>query len=263
MKLLVDIGNTRLKWIALQDGLVIKRGHLLHRQVEPARWGNRLWGKLRRPSQIVIANVAGPAVRDALNDWFQQRWAMQACFVHSTVQQFGISNGYEEPHTLGVDRWMAMIGCRQLQQCNSVIIDCGTAATIDALRADGQHLGGVILPGLRLMHEALYQQTRQIEEQDIGDVTFLGRNTRDCIWGGAVHAIAATLDRVSGYMANTMAETHPGATVAVLTGGNAEALHPYLEREYQLEPDLIFHGLKAIAQAMPEPLTADSLNNYP
>ena len=144
MKLLVDIGNTRLKWIALQDGLVIKRGHLLHRQVEPARWGNRLWGKLRRPSQIVIANVAGPAVRDALNDWFQQRWAMQACFVHSTVQQFGISNGYEEPHALGVDRWMAMIGCRQLQQCNSVIIDCGTAATIDALRADGQHLGGVV-----------------------------------------------------------------------------------------------------------------------
>ena len=267
MKLLVDIGNTRLKWIALQDGLVIKRGHLLHREIDPERWGNRLWGRLRRPSQIVIANVAGPAVRDALNVWFRQNWAMQANFVRSEVQQFGISNGYEEPHLLGVDRWVAMIGCRQLQQCNSVIIDCGTAATIDALRIDGKHLGGVILPGLRLMHEALYQKTNQIDAQDIGDVVFLGRNTRDCIWGGAVHALAATLDRVFSYMAKAMAETHPGTTVAVLTGGNAEALHPYLEREYVLEPDLIFRGHKVIAappsESLSEPLMANSLNLYP
>jgi len=261
MKLLVDIGNTRLKWIAVQDGLVIKRGHLLHRGIDPTRWGHRLWGLLRRPSHIVIANVAGPVVRDALNDWFQQRWTMQACFVRSEVQQFGIHNGYEEPHVLGVDRWMAMLGCRQIQQCHSVIIDCGTAATIDALRADGQHLGGVIMPGLRLMHEALYQQTSQIEQEDIGDVVFLGRNTRDCIWGGAVHAIAATLDRLSGYMAKTMTETHPGKTTAVLTGGNAEALRPYLERDYLLEPDLIFHGLKAIAQTLPEPVTLDHYSN--
>ena len=252
MKLLVDIGNTRLKWLALESGLVIRRGHLLHRDVDPATLGDRLWGTLRRPRQIVIANVAGPQVRDALNQWIERRWRLQACFVRSETSQFGIQNAYEEPHTLGVDRWMAMIGCRQLQQCNSVIIDCGTAVTIDALRSDGQHLGGVILPGLRLMHEALYKKTSQIVEQDIGDVVFLGRNTRDCIWGGTIHAIAATLDRISGYMAKTMAETHPGATTSFLTGGNAEALHPYLEREYRLEPDLIFQGLKAIANTLPE-----------
>ena len=261
MKLLVDIGNTRLKWLALESGLVIKRGHLLHRDIDPVTWGDRLWGQLRRPRQIVIANVAGPAVRDALNQWFEQRWLMQAHFMRSEASQFGIQNAYEEPHTLGVDRWMAMIGCRQLQQCHSVIIDCGTAVTIDALRADGQHLGGVILPGLRLMHEALYQKTSQIVEQDIGDVVFLGQNTRDCIWGGAVHAIAATLDRIFGYMAKAMTKTHAGATIALLTGGNAEALRPYLERDYRLEPDLIFQGLKVIASTLPEESSSQALAN--
>lgn len=259
MKLLVDIGNTRLKWQAIEQGLVIKRGHLLHGGIDLNALGDRLWKNLRKPKQILIANVAGSVIQAALATWFKQHWNMSAHFVRSEVCQFGICNAYEQPHTLGVDRWVAMIGCRQLQQVNSVIIDCGTAVTVDALRSDGQHLGGVILPGLRLMQEALYKKTSQINDRDLGDVVFLGRNTHDCIWGGTVHAIAASLDRFSAYMAEHMANTHPGETIAFLTGGNAELLHPYLEREYQLEPDLIFYGLKRISallesEEVPQPI---------
>lgn len=244
MKLLVDIGNTRLKWIAVEAGLVIKRGHLLHQELDPLLWGDRLWLALRRPVQVVIANVAGSEVAAALDAWCLEHWNLRPYFIHSEAHRFGIDSAYQVPESLGVDRWAAMIGSRQLLDGHCTIIDCGTAVTIDALRADGQHLGGVILPGLRLMHEALFHKTSQIPEQEMGEVVFLGRNTRDCVWGGTVHAIAATIDRITGYMAAAM----PGELTQLITGGNAPALMPFLEHDYRLEPDLIFFGLRRYAE---------------
>lgn len=246
MNLLVDIGNTRLKWVALASGLVVKRGNLLHQGIDPSLWGDRLWRLLPRPQQIVIANVAGSEVADALHDWCAANWQRHPQLIHSEVHRFGVRNAYEVPESLGVDRWAAMIGSHKLVDGHCTIIDCGTAVTIDALRADGQHLGGVILPGLRLMHEALFRKTSQIAEQEMGDVVFLGRNTRDCVWGGTVHAIAATIDRVTRRMANHMG----GKVQHFLTGGNAPALTPFLEHgDYRLEPDLIFHGLRRYLDA--------------
>jgi type III pantothenate kinase len=134
-----------------------------------------------------------------------------------------------------------MIGSHHLVSTHCTVVDCGTAVTIDALRADGQHLGGVILPGLRLMHEALFRKTSQIAEQEMGDIVFLGRNTRDCIWGGSVYAIAATIDRITEHMAQQLG----GEVRHLLTGGNSAALMPFLQRQdYRLEPDLIFAGLR-------------------
>lgn len=252
MNLLVDIGNTRLKWLAVESGLVVKRGNLLHHGIDPKLWGDRLWGHLHRPRQIVIANVAGPEVARALDSWCMQHWALRPQLIHSETRRFGIRNAYQVPESLGVDRWAAMVGSHHLVEGHCTIVDCGTAVTIDALRADGQHLGGVILPGLRLMHEALFRKTSQIAEQEMGDVVFLGRNTRDCVWGGTVHAIAATIDRITGYMAQHMG----GEAQHLLTGGNSPALIPFLERtDYRLEPDLIFQGLRRYLDA--EQIEAD------
>lgn len=241
MNLLVDIGNTRLKWLAIESGLVINRGHLLHQGIDPKLWGERLWSHLHRPQQIVIANVAGSEVAWALDSWCLQHWALRPHLIHAEAQRFGICNAYVIPETLGVDRWAAMIGSHHLVSTHCTVVDCGTAVTIDALRADGQHLGGVILPGLRLMHEALFRKTSQIAEQEMGDIVFLGRNTRDCIWGGSVYAIAATIDRITEHMAQQLG----GEVRHLLTGGNSAALMPFLQRQdYRLEPDLIFAGLR-------------------
>ncbi len=245
MKLLVDIGNTRLKWIALEQGLIIKRGHLLHHGIDPAQWGDRLWRQLPRPRQIIVANVAGSEVAAALDGWCLERWQLRPQFIRSEASRFGVHNAYQVPESLGVDRWVAMIGSHHLLARDCTVIDCGTAITIDALNAAGQHLGGVILPGLRLMHRALYHRTSQIPEQEMGEVVVLGNNTRDCVWGGTVHAIAAAIDRLTDYMARTM----DGPVCHLLTGGNAPALMPFLERNYRPEPDLIFLGLRHYSDA--------------
>lgn len=243
MKLLVDIGNTRLKWILFDGDDIHQRDALVHHKSDPKQWGDRLWKQLPRPSQVVIANVTGAEVAAALSDWIQRQWDLETCFVSTESTNYGISNGYDSPQKLGVDRWVAMIGGRRLSQQNQIIVDCGTVVTIDALTRQGQHLGGVMLPGVRLMHAALYNNT-QIPEQEIGNIVFLGKNTGDCIWGGTIYAITAAIDRVSQQMSEVLGDP----VHCFLTGGNSTHLLPYLENSYQLEPDLIFSGLKTIAE---------------
>ena len=242
MILLADVGTSRIKWVTHEGEEFRSRGQASHGEAEWAKLAARQWGGLPRPARILIVSVAGPEVRSALADWVGQNWAIEAEFVVSTVAACGIRNSYAEPERLGADRWVAMIAARVLTRQTCYVVDCGTALTIDALAADGQHLGGVIVPGMRLMREALYRETQQILPEG-GDPRLFGKNTRDCVWGGAAHAVAAAIDGITERMMAV-----GGLGVRVLTGGDAEAVSPYLLGQYRLEPDLIFHGLRVIAE---------------
>lgn len=171
----------------------------------------------------------------------QAALGIEAEFVASTAAACGIRNSYAEPERMGADRWVAMIAARVLTDRSCYVVDCGTAVTIDALAADGRHLGGVIIPGMRLMREALYRETRQIPPE-AGEARLFGQSTRDCVWGGAVYAVASAIDGITGRM---MADH--GSGLCLLTGGDAEIVLPYLQGEYRWEPDLIFTGLRVIA----------------
>jgi type III pantothenate kinase len=244
MILLVDVGNTRIKWLACQDGRAVGRGDVIHRGIEPDALGQCLWSGLERPRKIVMTNVAGAKLGDALRHWISQAWSRETHCVVSETTGYGIKNAYAVPEQLGVDRWVAMIGARRLIGGSCCVIDCGTAITIDALSADGSHLGGVIFPGIRLMRESLHRDTSQIPAALCGEVGLLGKSTRDCVWGGTVYAVSAAIDGIVAQLKRMLQD----GLQAVLTGGDAEALLPYLEGRYRLEPDLIFHGLLQIAE---------------
>jgi len=243
MILLVDAGNTRIKW-ALWDGRKItQRGDLLHREIAREELGQHLWATLTRPERVLIANVAGAEVAAALNTWINRTWSLEACFVSTMSSGFGVRCAYARPQRLGVDRWTALVGARALTTQACCIVDCGTAVTIDALAADGQHLGGVIFPGVRLMRESLYRDTRQIPPEP-GQATLFGCDTNDGVWGGAVYATAAAIDGITARMMAVL-----GVNVCrLLTGGDGEMLLPYLQEKYRLEPDLIFQGLIAMTE---------------
>jgi type III pantothenate kinase len=240
--LLADVGNSRIKWVSLDDGEFRGRGRARHGEEEWAELAARQWGELPRPSRALLVSVAGPDARAALAGWIERTWAIEAEFADSAAAAHGVRNSYAEPKRMGADRWVAMIAARSLIQETCYVIDCGTAVTIDALAADGRHLGGVIVPGMRLMREALYRETRQIPPET-GEIRLFGQSTRDCVWGGAAHAVAAAIDGITERM---MAVEGRGARL--LTGGDAEAVSPYLSGRYRLEPDLIFQGLRAIAE---------------
>lgn len=244
MILLVDVGNTRIKWMLWNQGTVIERGDLLHKDIiDRSTLGECLWGGLERPSQVIIANVAGVDMSGALDTWISRRWSLHARFLISEATGFGIRTAYGIPKQLGVDRWVAMIGARSLVSQACCVVDCGTAITIDGLSADGHHLGGVIFPGIRLMRESLYRDTRQILAEEGGEPGLFGQSTRDCVWNGTVFAVAAGIDRVTKQMQQVLG----GEVAHLLTGGDAEVLLPHLESDYILELDLIFRGLLAIA----------------
>ena len=242
MILLADVGNSRIKWVSCERGEFQVGGRAAHGEESWGELADRLWADLPRPERVVIVSVAGVEARVGLTGWVRQHWAMEAEFVVSTAAAGGIRNAYAEPERLGADRWVAMIAARALlgpQTC--YVVDCGTAVTIDALAADGQHLGGVIVPGMRLMREALYRETRQIPPE-AGDARLFGQSTREGVWGGALYAVASAIDGIT----DRMSASH-GLGARLLTGGATGVVLPHLQGDYRVEPDLIFTGLRVIA----------------
>jgi len=240
--LLADVGNSRIKWAVWECGEFQQRGQACHGAESWTELVERQWRQLPPPQRVLMVSVAGLEARTALAGWIRQTWGIEAQLVTSSAAACGIRNAYAEPERLGADRWVALIAARSLTRQSCYVVDCGTAVTIDALAADGQHLGGVIVPGMRLMREALYRETRQIPPET-GEPRLFGQSTREGVWGGALYAVAATIDGITERM---IASHGPG--VRWLTGGDAEGVLPYLQAEYQLEPELIFTGLRVIAR---------------
>jgi type III pantothenate kinase len=239
--LLADVGNSRIKWAIGEAGVLQQRGQASHHE---GSWVDLLedqWLDLTRPTRVLIVSVAGLEVRAALTRWIRQAWGIEAEFVISTAVACGIRNSYAEPERMGADRWVAMIAAHALIGQDCYVVDCGTAVTVDALTADGRHLGGIIMPGMRLMRKALYRETRQIPPES-GEARLFGQNTRDGVWGGVLYAVASAIDGITERM---IARHGPG--VRLLTGGDAETVLPFLENAYRWEPDLIFTGLRVIA----------------
>ncbi|HOW76844.1 MAG TPA: type III pantothenate kinase [Candidatus Competibacteraceae bacterium] len=241
MIFLADVGNSRIKWAVWDGSGFQQRGQASHGAENWTEWAERQWRALPPPQRALMVSVAGPEARSAFTDWIQKSWGIEAQFVGSTTAACGVRNAYAEPERLGADRWVALIAARSLTRQSCYVVDCGTAVTIDALAADGQHLGGVIVPGMRLMREALYRETRQIPPET-GEPRLFGQSTREGVWGGALYAVASTIDGIT----ERMIANH-GSGLRLLTGGDAEGVLPYLQAAYQLEPELIFTGLRVIA----------------
>ncbi len=241
MILLADVGNSRIKWVSCERGEFLARGQASRGEDSWPGLATRLWAALPRPARVLIVSVAGPEARAGLAEWVGQCWGIEVEFAVSTAAACGIRNSYAEPERMGADRWVAMIAARALTDRTCCVVDCGTAVTIDALAADGRHLGGVIIPGMRLMREALYRETRQIPPET-GEARLFGQSTRDCVWGGAMYTVASAIDGITGRML-----ADHGSGPRLLTGGDAGSVLPYLQAEYRLEPDLIFTGLRIIA----------------
>lgn len=243
MILLADVGNSRIKWAIYEKGEFLQEGLIYHHQTKLSEAGGlKQWEYLPRPNRALIVSVAGPELCSTLKTWVRRVWAIDAEFVIATATCCGLYNAYAEPALLGADRWVAMIAARALTQQACYVVDCGTALTIDAVAADGRHLGGVIVPGIQLMRQALYSETRQIIPEQ-GEYCLFGTSTKDCVWGGTIYAVAAAIDGITERM---MAARGPG--IRFLTGGGAELIAEYLLGKFQIQPDLVFHGLKLIAE---------------
>ena len=231
MKILcLDCGNTRVKWG-------------LHHGEEWLERGVGAYGEL--PSLLVSAdrllacNVAGERGRLAVQT-LADRLAHPVEWVRAQGKQCGVVNGYDHPEQLGADRWAALIAARQLHSGASLVVNAGTATTIDLLAADGSFRGGLILPGLALMRESLAAATADLP-LGAGEFRDLPTNTFDAIVSGVM---AATLGAIERQFRQIDREPDP---LCLLSGGNAPLLKAHLSIACRHEPDLVLLGLATIA----------------
>lgn len=247
MILLLDAGNTRVKWVGLEHGRLGKGGSVAHAVGAPETRFHEAWGQWPRPERVLVSNVAGREFAQALESWIQATWRIPVEFVQSQHSAFGVVNGYTQPAQLGADRWVGLIAAHNRYPGAACVIDCGTALTVDALSADGAHLGGLIAPGTAMMREALLKNLPEISgafsaapAQHVG---LVGRSTAQGIDLGALHSAAGLMERVAAGL-----DVQLGVRVRrLITGGAAPSVLPLLAAGYEQVPDLIFEGLALMA----------------
>ena len=247
--LLIDIGNTFLKWglFAPSAGKAsehrLESGHVMLEEI-PALAAQ--FAKFRAPSQIVISNVAGTRVRSMMIRLLEV-WpnAPMPHWVIAKPEQSGVVNHYRNPAQLGSDRWAALIGARKLVGARAtLVVVCGTATTIDFMTADGEFRGGFILPGVGLMLRSLHENTAALPDAD-GEYTLHPTQTVDAIVSGCQHAQAGAIERVY-----RMHEREMHDLVCVLSGGAARALAPRLGIPFEHHENLVLEGLYRISQEL-------------
>jgi len=249
MRILVDIGNSRCK-SAIED----EEG--LH-EVDTFAWGgiflhevlDELWLKRlgnRRPTSVLVSNVAGQALLPNMAAWCCSKFELQPIAVKSTAVFQGLKNGYQEPETFGVDRWAAMIGARSQYNGALCVVDSGTATTVDLIDTSGKHLGGAILPGIYTMRRSLGKYTSALFAAD-GEMSPFSTNTASGIAGGTGYASVGAIDRLVHE-----ASLIVGPMTTIVTGGEATILESMMETKVIVDPLLVLKGVSAMGGHMSE-----------
>ena len=244
--LLIDVGNTRIKWARLQGADLRRASAAVHANWRTEEYARRLIGAVP-PERILVSSVAGPAVRAALTR-MARRSRVPVSFVKVPARRAGITVGYADAWRLGVDRFIGMVAAHHLFRGVPVCVaGIGTALTLDLIARSGRHFGGAIIPGPGLMVETLLSGTWGIRRRARGGRRTgrgpFGRSTRAANEAGAHYAAAALIDRAVDE--GTALVGRP--PLVVLTGGGAEGVRPLVHSPAVGVPDLVLRGLAVLA----------------
>jgi type III pantothenate kinase len=257
--LVVDVGNSRIKWGRCRDGCVADSISLP--PDDPAAWQQRVehWG-LGRPLAWAVSGVH-PQRRDRLMEWLRQRG--DTVVVVDGWQQLPLQVFLAHPQRAGIDRLLNAVAARSRtpRHVSTVIIDAGSAVTVDSLDETGAFRGGAILPGLRLMSQALHEYTALLPLVAVKETNppLPGITTEDAIAAGVFWAVAGGIKALVGQLAahaRELADPHhtdlpPRPLVVFLTGGDAPLLAPVMDADVQLWPTMTLEGIRLTAEALP------------
>ena len=243
--LVLDVGNSRMKW-----GLHGPRGWMgagVTPNTEIGTLSLRDWQTLPRPVRVIGVNVAGEAARVRVEAQIA-RWRLVPQWLTASAAACGVVNSYRVPSQLGPDRWASLVAARQrtLQDgvpTAAIVVNAGTAVTIDALDREGRFLGGLIVPGLRLMLRALAENTSALRVTP-GTFTAFPDNTADALYSGAVQAVTGAIHQMRAGL------EHDGEPArCFLAGGAAPEIAPHLTGSVEVVDNLVLEGVLALADA--------------
>jgi len=257
MILLVDIGNSRIKWAHLYAG---KRSQQFAQDYSQKTADVILLDLLKddsRIKQLVLISVLDAAFVQKITGHCE-KLGVELQVIGSQAAAYGIKNAYDVPKYLGADRFVGLVAAHQLMpNKHCIIISCGTAITIDAISVTGQHLGGLILPGLRSFSDDLIKKAALLSTPTTPKTTLFAKNTADAINGGRIYGLVEAINGISSRMKGELVEINnleesintmiPVQTI--LCGGDAKLIHHYLSNSAQREDDWLMQGLQFIAES--------------
>lgn len=249
MKLLVDMGNSRLKSAICESGGL----HAFHSEAYEGRRAIECLEAYLLTHEVVtdlaLVSVRGKAFEADVRALCEQR-GITLYWAGSTAKAYGVRNQYREPETLGSDRFVAMVGARALfSDKHCIVVDCGTAVTIDGLTADGEFCGGVIIPGLRLWGDSLIQRADQLNEHRLQHPEVFARDTAQAIGSGSLYGLVGAIEGICQRMQSQL-ETRFGPDIKVtriVCGGDAELITEHATSGFELHPHLVLQGLARFA----------------
>jgi len=238
--LAIDAGNSRVKWGLRVGDAWAARGAVA--TAEAATLGHD-WPAMPPGTRALASNVGGTAVQGHVHDACARR-GLPLSFIASRREQLGVTSGYRDAAQLGTDRWAGLIAAHRSAAVHQLVVSVGTALTVDALRADGLFLGGVIVPGPALMRRSLGAGTAQLGLAE-GHFDPFPKSTPDAITTGSVQAAAGAIER----MREAMVTAGCAPERILLSGGAAPELGSHLPMPVTLNDNLVLDGLVLIARA--------------
>ena len=238
MLLLIDAGNTRVKWALADDdsaaGDWLANGVVSHAELPQlaAQWQGKT------ATRALVSNVAGAAIAAQIEGLLAGAGISREAILwfRSQASCAGVVNGYRDPAQLGCDRFASLIAARHRHPAQPLlVVTAGTATTVDALDASGRFVGGMILPGLGTMARSLALNTAQLP--DVDDATLqqlFADNTRDAIISGCLHAQVGAIKEAFAQLPHAH---------CVLSGGAAQYIAPHLPLPVEPVDNLVLHGL--------------------
>ncbi|MGD9841651.1 MAG: type III pantothenate kinase [Steroidobacteraceae bacterium] len=248
MRLLLDIGNTRIKWaVQTAQGLSAQQA-VSHHGLSAVQLGTQVFAPCGQVSAVLVSNVAGEAVAEQVRQAARDCWQLEPMFITAaaqmSVQGRLLRNAYPQPLHLGTDRWLAMLAAYAMSASAVLVVSVGTAMTLDAVNMQGQHLGGLIVPGPELMTSSLLSHTSDIAARaaqtavlDLSAASYFADNTRGCVQLGSLRATCGLIDAAYQHLHQL------GEVQLLLTGGGATVLQSQLTADVQVIPDLVLRGL--------------------
>ena len=246
--LVVDVGNSRMKWGLARQHTWISQGVVPNPEI--GTLALRDWQNLPRPARAVGVNVAGEAARVRVEGQLA-RWRVTMEWITPTEVAGGVVNRYTRPAQLGADRWAALIAARrrivaaELFPRPCVVVNAGTAVTVDALDAEGVFRGGIILPGLRLMLDSLAENTAALKVPP-GQMREFPTSTPDALYSGAIRAVCGAIEQMRYAL-----RRDDSGVVCYLAGGAAPEIAPHLAGSVEVVDNLVLEGVLALALSAP------------
>lgn len=235
-RLLMDAGNSRLKWAVVEKGQWSEQGVSDYADLSDL---SRCLGS---DIDCAIASVA-PAIHEDTIRLLLASFGIVPRWLVAEASFDGVTNGYLDPGQLGVDRWMALMAARRRTSAPTLVVSAGTAMTVDALSAEGVFLGGVIVPGISLFRQVLVQGTARVSAVP-GDWQAFPRCTADAVQSGAIAALCGAIQVQYAHLS----EAAGVMPLCLVTGGDAQRLLPYLRFPVEYVPTLVLEGIDCVTR---------------